>query len=306
MSAPRRLIVGSRASPLALAQNEEVLSQLRSYLPDTELVTVTITTRGDREKDAPLLSLGRGTFVKEIEAALLRSEIDFAVHSAKDLEAALPDGLTLAAVGRRLDPRDVLVNKLGSTLMELPEGTRIGTSSPRRTALLKALRPDLRVLPIRGNVGSRLEKAAGDKYDGVVLAAAGLLRLGREAEVCEFLSPESFTPEVGQGTLAIEARAGDGPVLDLLAKVDHGPSNIALQAERAFLTALGGGCRVPITAYSRLEEQQLHIMAMAATLDGSRVFRTRLSCDAEDPVAAGRLAADSLMEAGAGVIVDVG
>ena len=300
----RRLLVGSRRSPLSTAQTEEVLASLRASSPGVEFAVVPITTGGDRNKDAPLLSLGRGTFVKEIEQALLDGRIDFAVHSAKDLPPDLPDGLTLAAIGERKDPRDVLVDKWRLPLAELPAGARIGTSSPRRTAQIKAQRPDIEVRQIRGNVGTRLEKARGHDYDGVVLAAAGLLRLGKEAEIMEYLSPETYTPEVGQGMLAVEARSGDHAIVSILAAADHPDSRTAFRAERAFLQEIGGGCKVPVTAYARLDSGGLLIDTMAALPDGSRVYRAHSVEDAEDPEAAGRRAAQALRETGASEIMD--
>ena len=299
-----RMIVGSRTSPLASAQTEEVLSQLRALVSDVEFVVEPVITKGDREKDTPLESLERGVFAKEIELALLAGEADFAVHSAKDLSSTLPDGLEIAAVGRRLDARDVLVNKWDLPLQQMPAGARIGTSSPRRTAQLSALRPDIKVLPIRGNVGTRLEKAKGSDYDGVVLAAAGIMRLGRQDEIIQFLEPNSFTPEVGQGTLALEARSNDSRVAEVLNPVDHGPSGVALRAERAFLAALGGGCEMPVAAYAQQLGDSIEIVAMASTPDGSRLFRTKVTSNGEDEAAAGRRAATTLLEAGAREIID--
>ena len=275
MTAPKRVKVGSRTSPLSLAQTEEILRPLRALEPDREFVVVPITTGGDKNKDAPLLSLGRGMFVKEIEQALLRGEIDLAVHSAKDMTSTVPDGLTIGAFGERKDPRDVLVNRWSLPFLELPSGARLGTSSPRRTAQLNALRDDIEILPIRGNVGTRIAKAASDEYDGVVLAAAGLVRLGMQGQVSEYLSPDVCIPEVGQGALAVEARASDSEVLELLARIDHKPTSTAVVAERAFLEKLGGGCQVPVAAYARLEGSELDISAMAALPDGSRIFRVR-------------------------------
>jgi hydroxymethylbilane synthase len=303
MTARLRVVVGSRASPLAMAQTEEICSRLRDHFPKIDLSVVPIATTGDRRRQTPLKELERGTFVKEIELALINGEIDVAVHSAKDLPASLPEGLTLAAIGRRQDARDVQVNRWGLPLAELPPNARLGTSSPRRVALLMAFRSDLRLLPIRGNVGTRLDKVAGGDYDGVVLAAAGLVRLGRQAEITEYLSPELCTPEVGQGTLAVEARAGDTRVTDMLATIDDPPSRIALEAERAFLGVMGGGCQVPVAAYARLEGNRLHVSAVAALPDGSRVFRTSVTCDAAEAEDAGRRAAESLLEAGAREIV---
>ena len=303
MTSRRTVTVGTRTSPLSLAQTEEVLLYLRRRFPDTEFTIAPITTSGDRKKDAPLLSLGRGTFVKEIELALLNEEIDLAVHSAKDLPPDLPEGLTLVGATPRKDPRDVLVDRWDLPLKDLPPEARIGTSSPRRVAQLRAARPDLQLLDIRGNVGTRMDKARGDHYDGVVLAAAGLIRLGRETETSDYLSIETCTPEVGQGTLAIEARAGDATIKGMVGEIDHQPSRKALDAERAFLAVFGGGCKVPITAYARPEGEQLQIMAMAATPDGSRVFRTRVTSDADDPESAGRQAAEALLDVGAREII---
>ena len=209
MNLARIVRVGSRASPLALAQTEEALSLLRERFVDVEFQVVHLSTRGDRKADATLTSLGRGAFVKDIEKALLDGEIDFAVHSAKDVGPDIPDGLRILPVGKRQDARDVLVSKSGLPLMSLPSGTRLGTGSPRRKAQIIALRPDVEVLPIRGNVGTRLEKSRGHDYDGVVVAAAGLARLGRLSEATEFLAVEQVTPDVGQGTLVAEFRHED-------------------------------------------------------------------------------------------------
>lgn len=288
---------------MSQAQTEEVLAPLRAAYPDTEFTLVPITTSGDRRKNAPLLSMPRGMFVKEIELALLGNEIDIAVHSAKDLPAQMPDGLAIVAFTQRRDPRDVLVNRWGITLKELPEGARLGTSSPRRSALIRALRPETQVVPIRGNVGTRLDKAAGDDYDGVVLAAAGLERLGRSGEVSEYFKPEEFTPEVGQGALLVEARSSDAHVAEMLGSIDHGPTRVAVTSERAFLETLGGGCKVPVAAYATLHGSELRISAMAATPDGDRVFRVETSHPAEDPIAAGQAAARALMATEASEII---
>ena len=306
MTALNRVAVGSRTSPLSRAQTEEILRPLRTHYPDKDFVIVPITTGGDKHKNAPLLSMARGMFVKEIELALLKDEIDFAVHSAKDLPATLPEGLTIGAFGTRVDPRDVLVNRWSLPLMEIPPGARLGTGSPRRTAQLKAARPDIELLPIRGNVGTRIEKARSDEYDGVVLAAAGLIRLDRQGEIDEYLLPEVCIPEVGQGALAVEARAEDSETLEMLGGVNHPPTSAAVVSERAFLNAVGGGCTVPIAAHARLEGDALDISAMASVPDGSRVFRVQITCDAGDPESAGRRTAEALMESGAGEIIERG
>ena len=291
--------VGSRKSPLALVQTEEVLSQLRRHYPATDFQVIGIATHGDSLRDAPLLSLGRGTFSKDIESALLDGEIDLAVHSAKDLTATLPDGLTLGGAIRRADARDVQLNRWGLPLAELPAGARLGTSSPRRAALMRAARPDLEVVPIRGNVGTRMDKVGGSEYDGVVLAAAGIERLGRKTEITEYLSVESFTPDVGQGTLAVEIRTGDERLAEMLRRIDHVSTSTSLAAERAFVRRFGGGCKVPVAAYARVDGQRLPVLAMASVPDGSRILRIVIVGDATHPAAAGIEAAEALLHDGA-------
>lgn len=303
MNERRTFRVGSRTSPLSAVQTDEVLSLLRPLYPNARFDVVTMTTEGDRKKTASITSLGRGAFVKEIERAILDGEIDFAVHSAKDLTVHLPDGLTAMAAGRRSDPRDVLIDRWGLPFDDLPAGARLGTGSPRRTASIKSMRPDLEVIPIRGNVGTRLEKAGGGEYDGVVLAAAGVLRLGRESEISEYLPPDVFVPEVGQGTLAVEARRDDGAVLDLLEGAADPSTSASLRAERAFLAEMGGGCTVPVAAYAKVDAAAITISALAALADGSEVFRASTTAPANGPEAAGRAAAHTLLESGAREIV---
>ena len=303
MSTPQIVRVGSRKSPLAMAQSEEAVAKFRIHFPGHHFTIVPLTTSGDRYKEAPLLSLGRGTFSKDIENALLRREIDIAVHSAKDLAPDLPEGLVLAGVLERKDPRDVQVNRWGVTLKDLPIAARIGTGSPRRSAQLLALRPDLNVLPIRGNVGTRLEKSRGADYDGVVLAAAGLLRLGIQMDTTQYLDLDSFTPETGQGTIAFQARRDDARTLEMIATVDHGPSMASLMAEREFINVIGGGCKVPVAAYARVEGSHFRVSGMAALADGSKIYRIDIYDEADDPVLAGAHAAEMLLDQGARKIV---
>ena len=295
----RPLRIGSRKSPLALAQSEEIAARLKAHFPTLRFEVVPMSTGGDRSKDAPLLSLGRGTFVKEIEGALLRGEIDMAVHSAKDLPASSTDGLMIAAFGPREDPRDVLVDRWNVSYDGLPAGARIGTGSPRRAAQLRALRNDVEILPIRGNVGTRIEKARGEDYDAVVLAAAGLIRLGRQGAVSEYLSPEVCTPDAGQGALAVQTRSDSEDVIRLVSEIDHEPTSTAVRAERALVAAMGGGCTSPIGAFARLLDGSIEVTAMAAEPDGSRIVRVRETCAASDPEAAGRLVAEMLVNQGA-------
>ena len=299
MTSRHELRIGARSSPLSLAQAEEVAAPLRKRFPDLRFEVVTLSTAGDRDRKSSLVSLGRGAFVKEIEVALLEGRIDMAVHSAKDVPSDLPEGLTLAGTVPRRDPRDVLVDRWSLPLDELPPGARLGTSSPRRTAQIKARRPDIEMTPIRGNVGTRLEKARGPDYDGVVLAAAGLARLGRLDEVAEYLPIDVCTPDVGQGTLAIEVREEDRELIEMMERIDDVPTSIALRAERSFLAALRGGCTVPVAAYGRIEDGRLRITSMAAAPDGSRVYRIDRDWPPERPEEAGTRMAEALLDAGA-------
>ena len=300
------LKIGTRMSPLSLAQTDEALAQLRAATPDLRIEVVPMSTEGDRNKTAPLLSMERGMFVKALEVALLSGEIDVAVHSAKDLPSELPDGLLIGAVTKREDARDVLVNRWGLPLEELPEGARLGTSSPRRIAQLKAVRPDISFIPIRGNVGTRLEKAQGSDYDGVVLAAAGIVRLGRQEEITQYLSPGVCLPDVGQGALALEVRETDEDTRNLVARADHRHSSIAVRAERAFLKAMGGGCTVPVAAYAVVEGDRIVMSAMASTADGNEIFRHTETFGVDSPGLAGETMAEALLSGGAERILDRG
>ena len=296
--------VGSRGSALALRQTEEVLERLRPLCPELEFRVVTVRTHGDANASAPLAGMGLGIFVKEIEQQLLDGQLDMAVHSLKDLPTRLPDGLSLGAVLQRQDARDVLVSSLGGGLSELPEGARIGTSSPRRESQIRNRCPQVTVLPIRGNVETRLQKAHGEEYDGVVLAAAGLIRLGLTEQISEYLSPQEFVPPPGQGVLAVEVRSDDDRMLDLLRSVEHRPTRYAITAERAFLEALGGGCQVPVGAYARSEGELLMLTVFLGSPDGQKVFRAKLRGLTHDPL---QLAGDAylaLVERGGGELLE--
>ena len=303
MKPSRTVRVGSRSSPLALAQTDEVLSLLRARFADVEFEVVHLSTSGDRRADAVLTSLGRGAFVKDIELALLDGRIDFAVHSAKDVGPDIAEGLRITPVGERQDARDVLVSKSGLSLMSLPAGTRLGTGSPRRKAQIIAMRSDIEVVPIRGNVGTRLEKAYGPDYDGVVIAAAGLARLGRLSEATEFLGVERVTPDVGQGTLVAEFRQDDGEIEDMLSTIVLGETSCAFRAERAFLDTIGGGCTSPVAAYGEIDGQRIRVFSMAATPDGGRIVRSLVEGDVNEAADVGRRAANALLESGAPEIV---
>ncbi|MFB3829961.1 MAG: hydroxymethylbilane synthase [Bryobacteraceae bacterium] len=270
-------VIVSRGSQLALWQARWISGQL----PGSRIEIV--KTTGDRITDAPLPQIGgKGLFTKEIEEALLDGRGDVAVHSLKDLPTALPPGLVLAATPVREDARDAI---LGMKLADLPRGARVGTSSPRRAAQLRAVRPDLVIDSLRGNLDTRLRKLAEGQYGAIVLALAGLKRMGWTDRVAEVLDPEIMCPAVGQGALGIETRE-DGR--RLVAFLDHAPTRAAVAAERAMLEALGGGCQLPMGAYARLEGDRLRVLGMVASPDGSRVVRAEVSGSAADAEAAGR------------------
>ena len=304
---PRAVIrAGTRGSRLALIQTALTLDALRAAHPDLTFEVVTITTQGDADRTAPLAGMGLGVFVTEIERQLETGAIDLAVHSLKDLPTQLPDGMTLGAILQRADPRDALATHLGVTLADFPSGGRIGTSSPRRAAQLAAVRPDLQIIPIRGNVETRLRKAAGDECDGAILAAAGLLRLDLSNAITEYLPPQEFVPPPGQGAMAIEIRANDNWMQNIVAAAHHAPTATATTAERAFLQALGGGCQVPVGAYATLDDagQQLHLTAYIASPNGATAHRTTVSGDAATPEQLAAAAWAELRAQGAAGLLD--
>ncbi len=283
MSASRPVRVGSRGSPLALIQDDEAISRLKTHHPELEFEVVAVRTSGDANQIAPLVGLGMGVFVGELEERLLSGDLDMAVHSLKDMPTRLPDGLALGAILERRDPRDALVNRWNCPLDELPDGARIGTSSPRRAAQLRRYVPKAEVVPIRGNVETRLRKAGGEEADGAVLAAAGLSRLGMEGRVAAYLSPQRFVPPPGQGALAVEVRADDRRMLDLLEPIEHPATRFEVTAERAFLEALGGGCSIPVGAYARCMGSELLMTVFLSNPEGSRVFTAKIDGLKHDP-----------------------
>ena len=303
MTARRPVVIGTRGSPLARLQAEEVAAALRGQYPDREVRLEVVQSRGDRDREASLVDLGLGVFTGELETALQTGDVDVAVHSLKDLPTDPPSDLTIAAVPTRQDPRDVLVSRSGPTLDALAPHSRVGTSSPRRVALVRSLRPDLELLPIRGNVETRLRKALDGDYEAVVLAAAGLRRLGLEGHVAEVFDPAIFVPAPGQGALAVEVRAEDAEMVDLVRSLSHHPTAAAVTAERAFLRALGGGCRVPVGAYGRVEGETLRLTGMVVSEDGSRVYRTTVGGRASDPEEVGVRLAHEVLALGASALV---
>lgn len=296
----KELIIGTRGSALAMWQARWVADRLETLNPDIQTRIEAIKTSGDVKTQAPLWQIGgRGLFVKELERALLDRRVDLAVHSMKDLPSLMEPGLVIAAVPRREDPRDVLISRHGLPLSDLPRGARVGTSSSRRRAQLLAYRSDLEIVPLRGNLDTRLRKAEGEELDAVVLAAAGLARLGYLERVTEYLAPEVCLPAIGQGALAIQAATGDGELLELLLGLDNPEARATTEAERAFMLALGGGCQVPMAAWCRPADGELIIDALVAAPDGSRVIRARERGASGDPAGLGRQAAGTLKSLGA-------
>ncbi|HVO18593.1 MAG TPA: hydroxymethylbilane synthase [Anaeromyxobacter sp.] len=270
---PPLVRIATRRSPLARWQAEHVARELRAREPGLEVRLHMVTTRGDRILEVPLSQVGgKGLFVKEIEDALLSGEAEVAVHSMKDLPAELAPGLTIGAVPDREDPRDALCAPRHGALAALPVGARVGTSSLRRGAQLRALRPDLVIEMVRGNVETRLRRASAD-LDAVVLASAGLRRLGLAGNATYLFPVEELLPAVAQGALALEARAGDAATLARLRALEHAETRLAVEAERGFLARIEGGCQVPIAGHARLEGGQVWLRALVASVDGARVVR---------------------------------
>ena len=279
--------IGTRGSPLALAQARMVRDALAAQGVG-EIEIVTIRTSGDRIQDRPLSEAGgKGLFTKEIEEALLAGTIDLAVHSAKDMPTLLPDGLMLAACLPREDVRDAFISRKAASLRELPQGAVVGTASLRRQAMVKRLRPDVSVVPLRGNVETRLRKLEAGEVDATLLALAGLKRLGLADKATALLDAQEFLPAVGQGAITIEARVDDARTRALLAKIDHADTSVALGCERAFLAVLDGSCRTPIAGHAVLDGDAISFRGMILRPDGSEAFETSRAGSRRDAVALG-------------------
>ncbi len=271
-----KLVYATRKSALALAQCRAFVASVRAANPGLEVEEKQITTSGDRIQDRPLAEVGgKGLFVKEIEEALLDGSADFAVHSIKDVPAVLPNGLHIACIPKREDPRDVLVSPKYGTLDALPQGATVGTSSLRRAVSLRAVRPDLKIVPLRGNVDTRLRKVDAGEADAIVLARAGLVRLGLEKRATSILEPDVSLPAVGQGALGIEARIGDDRVSGVLAKLHDPETATCVAAERGVMAALEGDCKTPLAAHARKIGGELDLAAFIAEPDGTRMRRAQ-------------------------------
>jgi hydroxymethylbilane synthase len=301
----RIIRIGTRGSLLALTQSGLIRKQIESVRPGVKVELTIIKTTGDKIQDVPLAKVGgKGLFVKEIEEALLAREVDLAVHSMKDVPAVLPEGLVIGAIPEREDPRDVLVTHKAAGLMDLPPSARVGSSSLRRAAQIKALRPGIRVETLRGNLDTRLRKLSEGMVDAIVLAAAGLHRMGWQDRITAYLEVDDFLPAIGQGALGLEFRSDDQAIRDLLAPLHHEETAAAVRAERSFLERLEGGCQVPIGGYGRVEGDQVHFTGMVATIDGARVLRASRSAPRKDAVHLGIQVAEELLESGARGILE--
>jgi hydroxymethylbilane synthase len=300
----KTLKIATRQSPLALWQANYVKDRLQQLYPDLTIELVPMVTKGDVILDSPLAKIGgKGLFVKELENALLNKEADIAVHSMKDVPMQFPEGLGLAVICQREDPRDAFVSHSYRTFAELPQGAVVGTSSLRRQCQLKALRPDLDIRSLRGNVGTRLSKLDNGDYDAIILASAGLIRLGLAARIASFIDVEQSLPAAGQGAVGIECRTDDVQVHALLAPLADAETTYCVRAERAMNNHLQGGCQVPIGGYAVLQQGQLYLRALVGDIDGSRIIRAEGKSAVENAEVLGVQIAEQLLAQGADKIL---
>lgn len=297
----KTLKIATRQSPLALWQAEHIRARLQELHPDLTVELVKFVTQGDKILDTPLAKIGgKGLFVKELEAALLDGRADLAVHSMKDVPMALPEGLTLAVICEREDPLDAFVSNNFEKFADLPQGARVGTSSLRRKSQILKQRPDLQIIDLRGNVGTRLGKLDDGQYDAIILASAGLKRLGLENRIRHSIEPNVSLPAVGQGALGLECRADDQEVLALIQPLLHIETDVCVRAERAFNAYLEGGCQVPIAGYATLQDGKIHIEGRVGSVDGQTLLRAELNDEIHNAQQLGENLARNLLEQGAG------
>ena len=299
------IIIGSRGSTLALSQAEWVKKQILNRFPDAEISVIVIKTSADRDTSTSIRGgSATGVFVKEIEEALLSEKVDIAVHSMKDVPTRVPEGLKIAAVPEREDARDAFIAKGPPSLAELPHGSVIGTGSVRRQAQILALRPDLRVLDIRGNVETRLQKLQDGAYDAIILACAGLSRIGLQDRITARLDFRQMLPAPGQGALAIEIRRNDPRIEAVAATLNHSPASTAVFAERTFLQQMGGGCNIPVAAHARFRQGMLEIEGLVASLDGTKTIRESVCEDPQTAQEAAVVLADKILARGGRAILE--
>ena len=299
------LRIATRKSPLAVWQAEHVRTRLQALHPGLAVELVTMSTQGDRVLDSPLAKIGgKGLFVKELEHGMLEGRADIAVHSMKDVPAELPDGLAIGAILEREDPRDAFVSNRYGAIDELPLGARVGTSSLRRQCQLRAMRPDLEILDLRGNVNTRLGKLDAGNYDAIVLACAGLRRLGMQARITRALDPEVMLPAIAQGVIGIECRSDDAEVRALIDGLNHPHTALRTTAERSMNARLAGGCQAPVAGYSDMDDGILHLRGLVGWPNGSDTVRGDISGPQSDAANLGEQLADDLLARGARGILD--
>lgn len=305
MAQSRTIKVGTRGSALALTQSKWVVARLKERHPEASIETVIIKTTGDKLSHAPLSQIGgKGVFVKEIEEALLRQEIDLAVHSLKDMPAEIPDGLDIPVVPLREDARDALVSRGGRKLAQLPRGARIGTGSLRRGCQLKHLFGHFEIVPIRGNLDTRIRKLEAENLDAVVVALAGMNRMGMAEKVTEIIPETILVPAIGQGALGLEVRKDDGHVLKLISFMDDPESRFAIRAERAFLKCFGGGCQLPIAARAQVTGDVVSLVAVVASLDGKELIRENAAAGIRNAESLGKRTAQRILARGGREIME--
>ncbi len=301
----KKIRIGTRGSDLALVQANWVSDRLKSLCTDLSVEVVPIRTRGDRMQDISLVEIGgKGVFVKEIEEALLRGDIDIAVHSMKDVPVDLPDGLTIGAIPEREDPRDVLISREGRKMEGLPKGARIGTGSLRRGMQIKSLMPDIEIVPRRGNIDTRMKKIVTENLDGIIIAAAGMKRMGRGREVTQYIPLEVMMPSAGQGVLGLEHREDDRETGELIIPLNHPDTVVEISAERAFLKRLGGGCQVPIAGIARKQGDNLVIKGLVGSIDGRVMIMDEVRGKSGDWEDMGSALAENILSRGGRAILD--
>ena len=300
----KQIRIGTRASALALWQAEWVKAELEKKYPATSVTLTKIKTTGDKILDVPLAKVGgKGLFVKEIEEAMLANEIDIAVHSMKDVPTFFPDGLHLSCITKREDPRDALFSRNNVKFVDLPKGANVGTSSLRRQAQLMNVRPDFVIHQLRGNVDTRLRKLKEGRYDAIILAAAGVKRLGLAGNVTEYIDPEISLPAIGQGALGIECRVDDRELNDMIAFFNHADTRTCVTGERALLKRLEGGCQVPIACHGQMKDGKLRLAGLVGSVDGKRIIKDTIEGAPDKAEKLGVTLAEKLLSQGADVIL---
>lgn len=305
-STPKKLVIASRESALAMWQAKHIQAKLQALYPDCDVQIIGMTTTGDQILDSPLARIGgKGLFVKELESALADGSADLAVHSMKDVPMNLPEGFALVAIGQREDPRDAFVSNNFENLQSLPVGSIVGTSSLRRQSQIQARFPHLKIESLRGNVQTRLRKLDEGQYAAIILAAAGLIRLELGQRIRNFISPDDSIPAVGQGALGIEINANRTDLIAILAPLNHQPTQLCVEAERAFSRALAGSCTVPLGAYAQLNADSISITGFVATIDGQQMLKETITGDAHSAETVGKTLANQLVSMGADKILAV-